>query len=181
MVETRGGEARRSWRVLLPERAEATGGATLEAGPDGVVVAPGENPAKNVYTIDGYAPEGALHGLRIDALAGEGRTLPGRATNQNFVLSTVEVLAAPAGRPEELAPVPLAAAVATHSQDRFSIEGVLDQDPETGWAGLGLDGDRSALLRFGRAIGFRAGPSSGSCCASSRATRRTASSAFASP
>ena len=156
-LETRGGEARRSWRVLLPERAEATGGATLEAGPDGVVVASGENPAKNVYTIDAYAPEGALHGLRIDALVGEGRTRPGRATNQNFVLSTVEVLAAPAGRPEELAPVPLAAAVATHSQDRFSIEGVLDQDPETGWAGLGLDGDRSALLRFGRAIGFPGG------------------------
>ncbi len=156
-LESRGDEARRSWRVLLPERAEATGGATLEAGLDGVIVASGENPAKNVYTIDAYAPEGALHGLRIDALAGEGRTLPGRATNQNFVLSTVEVLAAPAGRSEEFAPVPLAAAVATHSQTGFSIEGVLDQNPETGWAGLGLDGDRSALLRFGRAIGFPGG------------------------
>ena len=101
-----------------------------------MIVASGENPAKNVYTIDAWvAPEGALHGLRIDALAGEGRTLPGRATNQNFVLSTVEVLAAPAGRPEELAPVDLSAAVATHSQTGFSIEGVLDQDPRDGVGG----------------------------------------------
>ena len=40
----------------------------------------------------------------------------------------------------------LGAAVATHSQDRFPITGVLDPSSATGWAGLGKTGDRSALL-----------------------------------
>lgn len=156
-LSARADETRKSWRTLLPETASATNGATLNVQPDGAVVASGANPAKTVYTIDTWVPEGALHGLRLDALVGEGRKLPGRASNQNFVLSEVEVLAAPNGDTDAFSPVPLTAAVATHSQNNYPIDAVLDGDPETGWAGLGLEGDRSAMLQFARSIGFEGG------------------------
>ena len=103
--------------------------------------------------ITGGLPEG----LRLDALVPEGRTLPGRASNDNFVLTSVEVLAAPADRPEELQPIGLGAAVATHSQDRFPITGVLDPSSASGWAGLGKTGDRSALLVPTRGFGWAEG------------------------
>ncbi|MEM1450309.1 MAG: PSD1 and planctomycete cytochrome C domain-containing protein [Planctomycetota bacterium] len=145
---------RRSWNVLVPETASATGGAELSIdGTNGIVTASGENPAKTTYTIDAWVPPGSIGGLRLDALVLDGQTLPGRATNENFVLTSVEVLAAPSGERDALRPVPLAAAAATHSQGGWPIENTLDPATTNGWAGLGKTGDRSAIFLPTRAFG----------------------------
>jgi len=146
------------WKTVIPERVAATEGVELTVEPEsGVVVAGGANPHNTTYTIDAWVPPGQIEGLRLDALVPEGRALPGRASNDNFVLTSVEVLAAPADRPEELQPIGLGAAVATHSQDRFPITGVLDPSSASGWAGLGKTGDRSALLVPTRGFGWAEG------------------------
>ena len=107
----------RSWNAIVPETATATGGATLSIDRvDGVVAASGANPAKTVYTVDAWVPPGAIEGLRLDALVPEGQTLPGRATNENFVLSSVEVFSAPNGGKDEFAPFGMRAAVAKQTQ-----------------------------------------------------------------
>ncbi len=142
------------WNVIVPEGAEATGDAELAIDDaTGIVTAGGPNPAKTTYTIDVWVPPGAIEGIRLDALVPEGQHLPGRGVNQNFVLTSIEVLAAPTGMRDELQPVALRAAIATHSQSKWPIAAVLDPATTTGWAGLEKDGDRSALLLPERAFG----------------------------
>ncbi|MEM9380009.1 MAG: PSD1 and planctomycete cytochrome C domain-containing protein, partial [Planctomycetota bacterium] len=153
-LDTTAEATRRSWNVLVPEAAEATGGADLSIDPtNGVVAASGDNPAKTTYTIDAWVPPGSIGGLRLDALVPDDQELPGRATNENFVLTSVEVLAAPTGARDALRPVALSAAAATHSQDGWPIESALDPAATNGWAGLGRTGERSALFLPARAFG----------------------------
>jgi len=149
----------RRWRILVPERARSSGGATLALLADDSVAATGANPARDVYEIEAHAGEERISALRLELLApdDERERIPGRAHNQNFVLSGVELEAWPAGAPELAARVPLARAAASFSQEGFPIEGVLDDDPETGWAGLGAAGSRSALLVPAEPFGFRGG------------------------
>lgn len=150
-------ERGRRWRALTPEDASATAGAELAIErATGIVTAGGGNPDRTVYTLEAFAQGGAIEGLRLDALAPEGVDVPGRAVNHNFVLSKVEVLAGPAGSEERFA-VPLAEAAATHSQPDYGPAGVLDDDPNTGWAGLRHAGDRSLFLSFARSVGFEEG------------------------
>lgn len=158
-IAERGDAVRSSWKTLVPESAEASQGATLAIDPaTGVVTASGENPDKTVYTVDAWIPPGAIEGLRLDALTPEGQTLPGRTpSNQNFVLSHVEVEAAPTGQRDRMQPIAIRSAAASHSQSNYSIEGILDPNPANGWAGLGLNGDRFALLGLGQRVGFAGG------------------------
>lgn len=158
-IAERGDAVRSSWKVLVPEAAQASQGATLSIDPaTGTVTASGENPDKTVYTIDAWIPPGAIEGLRLDALTPDGQTLPGRTpSNQNFVLSYVEVEAAPTGQRDRMQPVTVRSAAASHSQSNYSVEGILDPNPDKGWAGLGLSGDRFALLGLGERVGFAEG------------------------
>lgn len=150
-------EVRRQWRNLVPESAavEADGPDPLVIDPtSGVVSASGAGPESSIYSIDAWVGPGRIDALRIDALVPEGHALPGRASNDNFVLSYVEVLAAPTGRRDELKPIAIQSAAATFSQEKFDVAGILDPSAENGWAGLGTEGPRSALLTFFRPLQF---------------------------
>lgn len=144
------------WRILVPTTARADG-ATLTPQPDDSVLAGGANPAKDVYEVEAFAGEERITALRLEALIDGDAAVPGRAHNENFVLTGLEVEAFPAGRPEEARPVELIGASATHSQDGYPIEAALDDDPATGWAGLGKAGDRSAVLVAAQPFGFAGG------------------------
>ncbi len=158
-IAERGDAVRSSWKALVPEAAEASQGAELTVDPaTGVVTASGTNPDKTVYTVDAWIPPGAVEGIRLDAIAPEGQKHPGRTpSNSNFVLSYVEVEAAPTGQRDKLQPVSLRSAAASHNQSNYSIEGILDPNPEKGWGALGLDGDRFALLGLAERVGFADG------------------------
>jgi Protein of unknown function (DUF1553)/Protein of unknown function (DUF1549)/Planctomycete cytochrome C len=146
------------WRILVPRAARSTGGTTLTIGGDDACLATGANPAKDVYEVEAFAAEGPITAVRLDALVDpNGASLPGRATNNNFVLTGFELEAYPPGRPDLAQPVKFSHADATHSQTDFPITAALDGNPETGWAGIGRDGDRSAVFIATEPFGFEGG------------------------
>ncbi|MGK0217389.1 MAG: hypothetical protein ACI9HE_000866 [Planctomycetota bacterium] len=146
------------WLVLSLESATSREGTQLDIRADQSAHASGPAAAKDIYTLTAFAGEQSITALRLEALTSAAdQKLPGRAVNQNFVLSRVTVEAWPAGHPELAKAVPLVHAVATHDQDRYPITGVLDKDPETGWGALGKQGDRAAAVFFREPIGWSAG------------------------
>lgn len=147
------------WRIVVPTGATSTGGATLSIQGDDSVVASGENPAKDTYEVEAFAGEERITALRLEALVGGGGSaaVPGRAPNENFVMTGFEVEAHPPGRPDEARSVRFVDAFATHSQAKFPVLDTLDGNPETGWAGLERQGDRSAVFVAEEPFGFPGG------------------------
>lgn len=80
------------WTALKPTKAEALGGTQLRVQADNSLLATGENPGKNSYTLE-YAPAtaGSVQGLRLEVFPDKSLPEggPGRAGNGNFVLSEV--------------------------------------------------------------------------------------------
>ncbi|MEM9801620.1 MAG: DUF1549 domain-containing protein, partial [Planctomycetota bacterium] len=157
-LDAKASDLGRAWKVLIPEAVAAENGVTLEVDPlDGTVSASGENPASTAYVVDAWVPPGAVAGVRLDALVPEGARLPGRADNENFVMTSFRVLARRSGTDDEYRQIGLADAAATHEQPGFPIASALDPAATNGWAGLGQEGDRSALFAPSRPFGHAEG------------------------
>ncbi|TAH37262.1 MAG: DUF1549 domain-containing protein [Planctomycetota bacterium] len=123
------------WTALAPVVARAFNGTRLQVQADGSVLAAGETPEKEVYELDLVGALGGVRALRLQVLPDP--SLPhggsGRAPeNGNFVLGEARVLMGA----QNLA---VARAASDFAQDGFAAPGVLDGDPETGWA---IGGDR---------------------------------------
>ncbi|MCY2959516.1 MAG: DUF1553 domain-containing protein [Planctomycetota bacterium] len=123
------------WRVLAPQAVSAKSGSVLTKLDDGSVLASGEQPDTETYTLEGDLESIAIQ-LRVEALADP--TLPedgpGRAGHGNFVLSDVAVEVQSG---EEWKRMPLAHAEADHEQMRggtFLAAYTIDADKGTGWA-----------------------------------------------
>jgi len=146
------------WLILVPESASAAHGTELVIQEDDSVLAQGPNPAQEVYELTAYSSSSAITGLRLEALVGGGNSpeVPGRAHNQNFVLTQVQLEAYPAGQPELAQEISLASAQASFSQDKYSITGTLDATP-SGWGGLGFKGSRHATFIAAEPFGFPEG------------------------
>ncbi len=82
--------AEKLWNRLKPAAAQAMGGTQLSILPDNSILAKGDNPERNVYTITAAAT-GRISGIRIEALPDGSLPSqgPGRAGNGNFVLTGV--------------------------------------------------------------------------------------------
>ncbi len=117
------------WTVLKPEGLTATGGVRLSVLDDSSIYSTGPLPDKADYVITAPAAAQGITGFRIETVPD--RRLPskgaGRSDSGNAVLSRLRVKA---GGKE----IKLNAASATYSQNGFSPEAVLDDDPETAWA-----------------------------------------------
>ena len=157
-IHRRQEEVNSRWAVAVPTRASSTGGVALVIHPElGEIVAQGENADVPVYEVELEVTDGAIDGLRLDALIPEGQRRPGRAVNENFVLSYFEAESAPLDGSEPFRAVEFREAVASYSQEKWPVSGILDPDRKNGWAGLGLDGERSAMLLPSRAIAHESG------------------------
>ncbi|MHB1559749.1 MAG: DUF1549 and DUF1553 domain-containing protein [Isosphaeraceae bacterium] len=126
------------WAVLEPKAMSATNRSTLTREPDGSIVVAGRN-RNGVMTITVDTELTGITGLRLEVLP-DGRLPnrgPGRATDGNFVLNELEVLAAPKADPKQAKPVKLQNALADFSQDNFPIAKAIDgsaNDQGNGWA-----------------------------------------------
>ena len=146
------------WQVLAPDSATSHEGTLLSVKGDGSVHASGPTPVKDTYVITAHTDAQRSSALRLEALNGDGSGgIPGRANNDNFVLSEVSIEAWPTGHPQETTTVLLHHAAASYSQPRWPVMDTIDGDPLTGWGGLGLDGDRSAAFFFQDPIGWKDG------------------------
>jgi WD40 repeat protein len=126
------------WAILQPKAATATNQSVLTIQQDGSIIVSGRN-RNGVVTINVETDLTGITGLRLEVLADSRlpNQGPGRASDGNFVLNELEVLAAPKADPKQAKPVKLEKAVADFNQDNLDIAKVIDGsagDPGNGWA-----------------------------------------------
>jgi hypothetical protein len=92
-------KARKEWSVLEPASLHAEAGSALTKDRDGIVMATGENPQRETYTIEAPAELKTLAGIRLEVIpdASLPRGGPGRDVYGHFGLT--EVLVDIAGQP----------------------------------------------------------------------------------
>jgi hypothetical protein len=81
------------WKVLTPVSAVASNGTVLNIADDGAIVAGGNSPDKDTYTITVQTDLAPITAIRLEALAQPGLpgNGPGRAPNGNIVLTEFSV------------------------------------------------------------------------------------------
>ncbi len=124
-----------AWTTFAPVHAGAKNGSALKPLDDGSFLASGEQPATEVYELEGDLIRGAPM-LRVEMLADPSlpEDGPGRAGHGNFVLSDVLV---EQYRDDGWRRTPCVGAEATHEQTRggtFRAAHAIDDDPKSGWA-----------------------------------------------
>lgn len=135
------------WTVLDPQKLTAASGVPLTKQPDGSVLAGGNPPERDTYTIVAAADLKAITAVRVEALADPSlpNNGPGRPPNGNFVLSKFAVTAAPKADPAKAQPVKFKTARATVEQTDYTVATVLDSKSGRGWAILpGLGNSQTA-------------------------------------
>jgi WD40 repeat protein/tetratricopeptide (TPR) repeat protein len=125
-----------AWTVLDPAQMASAGGTTFHKQPDGSILASGNNPLPETYTITAATKLTGIRAVRLELLPdprlpGNG---PGRAPNGNLVLNGFRVTAAPEADLARARPVALHNAWADFAQSGFEVDGTIDNDPESGWA-----------------------------------------------
>jgi len=146
------------WQTVRPEKTESSGKATLELQEDNSVLATGENPAQDNYTVTLPVTSSKLTGIRLEALTDKRLTNGSLSrANGNFVLTEVkaEIVAAD-GKPTKLK---LASAEADFAQASWPVAGAIDGKNNTGWA---VDGhnkveNRAAMFVLEKPIDVAAG------------------------
>ncbi len=125
------------WQLLAPARLQASNGATLTAGDDRSVRAAG-SAEKGIYTVTFQTQLPGLTALRLEALPaadlpGGG---PGLPPNGNFVVTELELFAAPSDAPDQLKPVPLTTPLTDFNQQGFDVSQSIDGNAgdQRGWA-----------------------------------------------
>ncbi len=91
-----------TWQVLEPMELKSAGGATLAKQADGSILASGENPAKDTYTITAKTDLRGITALRLEAIPDT--SLPtggsGRSPSGDFRLTKFAVTSQPADKPD---------------------------------------------------------------------------------
>ena len=126
------------WAILEPKSLTATGGASLTKEADGSITVGGTN-TKGVLTFVAETDLTDITGVRLEVLA-DGRLPskgPGRAPDGNFVLTELQLAAAPKATANQSKPVGLQNPLADFSQDGFEVAKAVDgnsNDAAGGWA-----------------------------------------------
>ena len=120
----------------------------------------GPAPEKDTYTVTIETQEQAIQALRIDTLASE-KAGPGRTKHGNFVLSEIEVTAAPLDTSSPPKKLTLFFAKADVEQTGFLASHAIDGKTNTGWAihnpKQPVNQSRHAFFQFSKPIGFASG------------------------
>jgi WD40 repeat protein/mono/diheme cytochrome c family protein len=127
------------WAILEPKSLAATGGASLTKEADGSITVGGTN-TKGVLTFVAETDLTDITGVRLEVLA-DGRLPskgPGRAPpDGNFVLTELQLAAAPRATANQSKPIGLQNPLADFSQDGFEVAKAADgnsSDAAGGWA-----------------------------------------------
>ena len=128
-------ETRPEWRLLSVASATSANGSVLTLQDDGSILATGERPEQDTYTVVVHAPLPVITALRIELLTDDSlpHQGPGRQDNGNLHLNELSVTAAPLNDPAAAQPVALINPVADFNQDGWSVDLALDGNPATAW------------------------------------------------
>ena len=149
--------AHRSPWSILPVKSAKAKSQKLTVLPNGTLLASGPNPDKDDYTIELDLKESPLTGFLLKAIRRAGMTKDGiaRSDSGNFVLTGFELALRSSDGTTK--PIAIKSAQATYAQGgHFKISGVLDKDPNSGWAILGpnnkITKDHAAIFQFTEAL-----------------------------
>ena len=126
------------WQPLPLLTATAEKGTQLRVLEDRSVLAGGETPATDTYTVEAQLPLAGITGLRLEVLPHESlpQRGPGRAGNGNFVLTELEAFVVAEGA--EPMPVALQNGTATIEQKSSA-----EKHPDKAWSAASvIDGDK---------------------------------------
>ena len=124
------------WTPLFPTALKASGGAKLTLLPDRSVIVSGNN-NRSVASFTARTDLRNITAIRLEVLADKSlpKGGPGRADDGNFVLSELQVQAAPVKNPKQKKPVALQNAKADFEQKNFNVKFAIDGRPDNnkGW------------------------------------------------
>jgi hypothetical protein len=149
---------------VLPKlvSSKSAGGATLTPQPDGSVLLSGKNPTTETLTFELLTDLENIRSLRLEALAHPSLVKggPGRATNGNFALSDIRILAEPVEQKESVPPVrvKLINPRATFEQKGLPVSAAIDDNATSAWAIDPQFGkDHAAAFAFEKPVGWGGG------------------------
>src|SRR5207247_1295633 len=121
---------------LNPTQMKSKGGATLTKLPDDSILAGGENPDKDTYTLVAQTDLPKISSIRLEALAHEslGYRGPGRAPWGNFALSKISLKAEPLAGAGAPATLKLINPQADFEQKGYPVAASLEGNPKTAWS-----------------------------------------------
>ena len=122
------------WLVLKPNMLTTTNGSILTKQPDGSIVASGPN-RNGVVTVTAETDLIGITGVRLEVLADASlpQNGPGRASDGNFVLNEIELIAAPKADPKQGKSVKLANALADFNQNNLEVAKAIDGSARRSW------------------------------------------------
>lgn len=138
------------WVSLVPTTAQAEH-QTLKIQEDRTILASGENPPRDNYSVAAPAVGEVITAIRLEAIRHPSMTNGGlaRSDSGNFVLTDFEVHVRDADS-KTMTRVPFKDAVATYEQGGFPARQAIDADANSGWAvynGQPFDKDHAAVFR----------------------------------
>ncbi len=151
------------WRWDIPSATfTAASGATATRRDDGSFLVCGTEADKDTYTLTLETALTNVSRVKLEALADASllKSGPGRSGNGNFVLSEIELSAAPRDGSAEPVRLKIASAEADFSQDGFPVANAFDGKADTGWAIAGKDNwnvNRAATFTFEKPVSFASG------------------------
>lgn len=149
--DTLAGSSASAWQPLMTDQLHALH-QTLTRLDDGSILASGENPSNDTYTITAKSDLETVSAIRLEALQHESHTQGGlaRSDSGNFVLTEIEVAVRHLGD-TAVTPVRIVSAEATYEQGDLKADRAFDGKPNTGWAvyeGKPVDRGHAAVFRF---------------------------------
>ena len=139
------------WQPVKPLKIEALS-QTLKLQSSFSILAGGNNPKNDTYTIEAKTDLESIAAIRLEALMHPTMTGGGlaRSDSGNFVLTGFEVSVLPPGAKNPL-PLQIATSEATFEQGSHKIRNAYDGNPKTGWAvheGRTVDREHQAVFRM---------------------------------
>jgi hypothetical protein len=140
-----------TWQPLKPVKISAVH-QTLTAQDDDSILATGENPRNDTYTLELSSGLERITAIRLDALNHDSHTQGGlsRSDSGNFVLTEIEILVQQPGS-DPATKVSIASAEATYEQGDLKVARAFDGNSNSGWAvyaGKPIDRSHSAVFRL---------------------------------
>jgi WD40 repeat protein/mono/diheme cytochrome c family protein len=126
------------WVPIEPKSIVATNGSKFTKEADKSITVSGEN-RNGVFTIVADTDLTDITGVRLEVLPDDRlpNKGPGRAPDGNFVLTEIELSAAPKADPKQTKPVKLVHPLADFNQEGYHVSSAVDGDTNnqgTGWA-----------------------------------------------
>jgi len=146
------------WTPLEPETFSSDKGTRLHQLADDSILAEGNIPDQDEYTVVADTDLKGITAVRLEALADARLPAsgPGTAPNGNFVLSKFRLMVGEGDEPGH--PVELRRAASDFAQESFPASAAIDAKPASGWAIDPQEGrTHAAVFRTASPIGFGAG------------------------